>query len=274
MKKLPESEANMVKRSLNGIWNLHIIGKDSGLVPAEGIDARIPGTVYGALLEKKLIPDPYYRDNELKVLPLMDNDFCFTTEFSVEEAMLSADALLLRFDGLDTLADIYVNDQWIGSACNMHRIWEFDLLKEDCVKEGENQLKVVLHSPTKYIKEENEKVYTGGSKEAMEGFPHLRKAHCMFGWDWGPRIPDAGIFREVSLLAIEKSRLESVYVTQLHEAKKVTLGFDFDIELFNSDIRAFDNDRNGMIRITVLDPDGKETAVEKIEYSQTSACVL
>ena len=47
-----------------------------------------------------------------------------------------------------------------------------------------------VHSPIRYIREENEKIYTGGSADAMEGFPHLRKAHCMFGWDWGPRLPD------------------------------------------------------------------------------------
>ena len=59
----------MLKTSLNGVWNLQIIGKDSALVPKEGISAKIPGSVYGALLEKELIPDPFYRDNELKVLP-------------------------------------------------------------------------------------------------------------------------------------------------------------------------------------------------------------
>lgn len=251
----------MLKSSLNGIWKLHIIGKDADLLPEEGIEAKIPGTVYEALLEEKLIPDPYYRDNELKVLPLMDNDFCFTTEFSVDDKMLSGDRLLLRFEGLDTLADIYVNEEWIGCAYNMHRIWEFDLLDAGCVREGENRLKVVLHSPTRYIKEENKKVYTDGSKEAMEGFPHLRKAHCMFGWDWGPRLPDAGIFREVTLIGIEKSRLESVYITQIHEEEKVTL--DFDIALDTPD-----KIRNGIIRISVAAPDGQTIASVDGECSE------
>lgn len=248
----------MLKSSLNGIWKLHIIGKDAYLLPEEGIEAKIPGTVYGTLLAENLIPDPYYRDNELKVLTLMDNDFCFTTEFSVDSRMISSDRLILRFEGLDTLADIYVNGEWIGYANNMHRIWEFDLLEAGCIREGENQLKVVLHSPTKYIKEENEKIYTGGSWEAMEGFPHLRKAHCMFGWDWGPRLPDAGIFREVSLLGIKKGRLESVYITQTHEVEKVTLDFDIALEIF---------EKNGMVKITVTDPEGQRTAVEEKKYS-------
>lgn len=243
----------MLKSVLNGNWKLRIIGRDAGLLPEEGIEAKVPGTVYGALLTQKLIPDPYYRDNELKVLPLMDNDFCFTTEFIVDESMMSCDRLLLRFDGLDTLADIYLNGEWLGSACNMHRVWEYDLLGTQNVREGKNQLRVLLHSPTKYIKQENKKVYTDGSHEAMEGFPHLRKAHCMFGWDWGPRLPDAGIFRDVCLLGIEKGRLGSVYITQIHEENKVTL--DLDVSLDGGA-----RNQNGKVRVSVMDPAGNKIA--------------
>ncbi len=251
----------MLKKSLNGAWNLQIIGKDSSLVPREGISARIPGSVYGALLEKELIPDPFYRDNELKVLPLMENDFCYTTDFEVTDKMLSCDALLLRFDGIDTLADVYVNNAQIGCAYNMHRIWEFNLLELDSIREGDNQLKVVLHSPTKYIREENEKVAVQGSQDAMVGFPHLRKAHCMFGWDWGPRLPDAGIFRDVTLLGVKKSRLDSVYITQIHEEEGVTLDFDIALELFSHKESGLASD-GGRIQIAVTAPDGQVMTVE------------
>ena len=87
----------------------------------------------------------------------MDNDFCYTTRFEVEPEWFSMDGLFLRFDGIDTLADIYVNQQLLGSAYNMHRSWEYDLLDGDLLKEGMNELQVILHSPTQYIKEENAK---------------------------------------------------------------------------------------------------------------------
>ena len=166
------------------------------------------------------------------------------------------DGLFLRFDGIDTLADIYVNRQLLGSAYNMHRSWEYDLLDGDLLKEGTNELQVILHSPTQYIKEENAKVYTGGSHEAMEGFPHLRKAHCMFGWDWGPRVPDAGIYREVSLVGVEKSRIESVYITQIHEEGSVTLDFDIAVETFT-------DQPEGTLAIQVTSPDGKTYTYEE-----------
>ena len=252
----------MVKSVLNGNWKLQIIGKDAGILPEEGIEAKVPGTVYGALLAEKLIPDPYYRDNELKVLPLMDNDFRFLTKFSVDEQMAASDRILLRFEGVDTLADVYINGNWIGRSYNMHRIWEYDITGMECIREGENLLEAVIHSPTKYIKEENKKVYTDGSHEAMEGFPHLRKAHCMFGWDWGPRIPDAGIFRDVCLLGIEKSRLDSVYITQIHEEKKVTLDFDISQE-------QPEKNRGGKIRISITEPDGQKIVETVKENPET-----
>ena len=95
---------------------------------------------------------------------------------------------------------------------------------------GRITLRVEIASPTRYIEAENQKVFTGGSTDAMRGFPHLRKAHCMFGWDWGPRLPDAGIFREVSVLSGVKSRIEQVYITQnwgaIGHDEKVNINLD------------------------------------------------
>lgn len=248
----------MLIKNLNGKWNLEIIGKDAALLPENKIEAEIPGSVYGALLKNALIPDPFYRDNELKLLPLMENDFAYSRSFSVTEELLASDEVILRFDGIDTLADIYVNGTLTGSAYNMHRIWEYDI--RSSLREGENELKVVIHSPTRYIKEENEKVYTGGSHECMSGFPHLRKAHCMFGWDWGPRLPDAGIFRDVKLLGIKESRIDSVYITQIHEEGRVTLDFDVSLELFTAQDET-------QVKITVVSPDGTKSGSRLLEES-------
>lgn len=220
----------MLKKELDGIWKMRILGDNVYGIPEEYINTAVPGSVYGTLLEKGLMPDPYYRDNELDALKLMENDFEFLTEVEVEEELLQADGLLLRFDGLDTLADIYWNGEYLGHACNMYRSWEYDV--QELARAGVNELKVIFHSPTEFCREENGKVYTGGSLECIEGFPHLRKAHCMSGWDWGPRLPDAGIFRKVWLLAVENARLESVYVTQVHEADAVELDVDVTVELF------------------------------------------
>ncbi len=218
----------MEKMTLNGDrWQMRIVGdQDVYGVNGQALPAAIPGSVYGNLLQQGLMPDPYDRMNELTALPLMDNDFIFETDFSLREEQLAGDFLLLRFDGIDTLADIYLNDVLLGHADNMHRIWEFSI--EDTARVGKNMLRVEIASPTRYIEEENQKVFTGGSTDAMRGFPHLRKAHCMFGWDWGPRLPDAGIFREVSVLSGKMARIGQVYITQNWSTAGKTVEKDTD----------------------------------------------
>ncbi len=227
-----EKEESMKKMSLNGAWQMQVLGDNVYGISQEPIPAQIPGSVYGNLLEQGLMPDPFYRINELDALKLMENDFRFVTTFTLTQEQIESDFLLLHFDGVDTLADIYVNDIYLGHTENMHRIWEFSL--EGAAKAGENELRVELFSPTRYIREENEKVYTGGSTDCMKGFPHIRKAHCMYGWDWGPRLPDAGIFREVSVLSGKKARLEQVYITQnwTEQKDEVIVHYDVTIEDF------------------------------------------
>ncbi len=199
-------------------WRMQILGeKDVYGVNGKMLPAKIPGSVYGNLLEQGLMPDPYDRMNELTALPLMENDFVFETDFLLDEEQLAGDFLILHFDGIDTLAKVYLNGRVLGETNNMHRVWEFDL--GWTAQAGKNTLRVEIASPTRFIEEENRKVFTGGSTDAMRGFPHLRKAHCMFGWDWGPRLPDAGIFREVSVLSGKKSRIEQVFITQNWDVK-------------------------------------------------------
>lgn len=202
----------MERMILDKNWQMQIIGDNIYGISEDWIDAQVPGSVYGNLLDQGLMPDPYDRMNELDALRLMENDFCFRTTFRLDEEQVNSDFLLLHFAGIDTLAEVYLNGILLGKVDNMHRVWEYDI--EEAARVGENELRVELSSPTKFIAQENEKIYTGGSREAMIGFPHLRKAHCMFGWDWGPRLPDAGIFREVCVLSGEKARIEEVYITQ------------------------------------------------------------
>lgn len=211
----------MEKYSLDGKWQLKILGENVYHIPEEYVECRVPGTVFGTYIENGSMPDPYYRENELVAVQLADNDFEYRKPIFLEESQLSTDRLLLVFEGIDTLADVYLDGQLLGCTCNMHTRYEFDM--PDTVRAGEHELKVVIHSPVQYIRRENEKVYTGGSGDAMEGYPHLRKSHCMFGWDWGLRLPDSGIFRSVYLLGIRKARIGDVRIEQTHRDGKVYL---------------------------------------------------
>ena len=227
--------------SLNGSWILNIPGTEFSNVPA-----TVPGSVYHDLLNAGLIPDPFYRDNEMDALKLMDNSFDYARTFHIKDDILESDKVLLHAEGLDTIATVSVNGQVIGLANNMHRIWEFDV--KHVLVPGENTLTVHFASPTKYIKEAYANSVADGSSDAMVGFPHIRKAHCMFGWDWGPRLPDAGIWRNISIIAVEKARIRDVLVKQQHEDGKVRLEIITNLNRYTQD--------NLIVSAFVSAPDG------------------
>ncbi|MCR5005799.1 MAG: glycoside hydrolase family 2 protein [Clostridiales bacterium] len=206
----------MERLTLNGAWELEIPGTDFGTVAA-----AVPGSVYHDLLSAGLIDDPFYRDNETQALKLMEHTFHYTRRFTVGAALMACERVLLRCEGLDTLATVYINGRTAGTADNMHRTWEFDV--KELLRAGENEIAVEFASPTKYIKEAYALSPADGTTDAMVGFPLLRKAHCMFGWDWGPRLPDAGIWRDIMLLGVDTARIGDVLVLQRHENGSVAL---------------------------------------------------
>lgn len=205
----------MKKVLLHNNWKMHRSDEQ------EWIAATVPGSVYGDLLNAGKMEDPFWKDNEDKALKLMDYDYEYRTSFSCDIDLLANDEVILHFDGLDTIADITLNGVKIGHVENMHRIWEYSV--KDLLKEEENELSVLFYSPTKYIEDAFEKAPTLGTEDAMNGFVHIRKAHCMFGWDWGAHLPDAGIWRDVYLLGVDTARFDTVEVLQYHEQGTVRL---------------------------------------------------
>ncbi len=128
----------------------------------------------------------------------------------------------------------------------MHRTWVFDVKK--LLRPGENEISVTFASPTKYIREMFAAHRVEGTGDAMEGFPFLRKAHCMFGWDWGPRLPDCGIWRDIGLEAVDGPRIRDVRIRQRHEDGKVILSAETRIERCGSG--------DAGINVMITGPDG------------------
>lgn len=238
----------MLRQYITQGWMLQIRGEE------ERIPAQVPGSVYHDLLCSKRMEDPFWRDNEDKALKLMENDFIYETHFVPDKGLFDTDEIRLCFAGLDTIADVYLNGILLGRADNMHRVWEFSVT--EVLRQEENVLKIYFHSPTGYIKERYAQCVTMGSEHCMDGFPQIRKAHCMFGWDWGPRLPDAGIWKDVFLEGVETGRLESVYVTQEHESHKVTLHISAKIVRAGKEKDSAKDAEELSYRVTVTDPKG------------------
>ena len=218
----------MLKFNLGGKWSLF---RESN---HEIISCDVPGTVLGALYKEGKIPDPFYRDNEERLRDLFYEDFVFIKEFIPGENFAAgADSLVIRFEGIDTLSEITLNGKFLAATDNMHRRYEFDV--SGFVKGGINRLEIRLKSPVNYIGEKQKVLPLWGAAESTAGFPHLRKAHYMFGWDWGPKLPDSGIWRDLWLEARIGACFSDIETSQSFEGSGARLTVRAGIKIIRGD---------------------------------------
>ena len=222
----------MKQLSLNGKWLM-----TGGGFECEG---NIPGSLYSFLLDAGLMDDPYWRDNEFDALALTHNDYTFSRNFDFEKG---DDTYVLRFEGIDTFADVYLNGEHVAYVDDMHITYEFDVT--DLLLDGENSLSVICRNIHPYIKEKCAELDLFKNIQAMAGFGYIRKAHCMLGWDWGPFLPDMGIWRGVSLLTKNSARITDFKIEQRHEGGRVFV------------TPRVTTDEDAVVSVSVLDPDGE-----------------
>lgn len=183
--------------------------KDNNWLPA-----KVPGTVHLDLMDHKIIPDPFKDENEKKVQWVENEDWDYQTSFTVSSKQLTATQNIdLVFNGLDTFSEIYLNGKLLTRTNNMFRKWVIPV--KQYLKSGNNILQVKFKSAVSTGKELAKKVpFT--MPESPRSF--VRKAQYQFGWDWGPRLMTAGIWKDVKLSFWNTAKLENVKVEQ----KKLT----------------------------------------------------
>jgi beta-mannosidase len=124
-------------------------------------------------------------------------------------------------DGLDTLAEVSLNGKALGAADNQFRSWRWEV--GGVLLEGENEVKILFHSPLAFIRaRQQERPLTGGGD--IPGGPYLRKSPYHWGWDWGPKLPAIGIWKDIRLEGFSDAGLEDVHVRQHHADGKVRVG--------------------------------------------------
>jgi beta-mannosidase len=251
------------KISLNGIWNLKNEPKSIN------IETEVPGSVFEVLIKNKLIEDPFYGENEHKVSWVYDSDWIFETQFDVTPDFLEHSKIILRFYGIDTISEVYLNNKLLGSTKNMFLTYDFEVKSK--LKAVYNKLKIKIKSPTiealEEIKKHGLKLITG--LEALPGVPYLRKAQYSFGWDWGPKLPDISIY-PVELIGYNEVKINSLYIVQTFKYNKnplkianleeistlhvdsvnLRLNFEFDAELEDLEVLIYN------IKVSLKAPDG------------------
>lgn len=219
----------MRKLYLNTGWQMRQAGSE------KWFRANVPGSVLSDLLRNKCIDDPYWRTNEYAVRDLFYNDYEYRSTFTVSDEFLFYDCLELVCEGLDTLAEIRINGEFLARTDNMFRTWRFDV--KPFLVSGENEISIIFSSPLVFI--EKAMASVKGTQDEVSFCPtgsipgnnFIRKAHYMFGWDWAPQLPDAGIWRDIYLEAFNKVRIRDVLISQQHKEKEVDLEVCLDIEV-------------------------------------------
>jgi beta-mannosidase len=169
--------------------------------------AVVPGTVHTDLLRNKLIPDPFFADNEKKLQWIDSCDWVYKTNFNCDSLLNNHYRILLEFDGLDTYADIYINNKLAKRADNMFRSWKF---YPESLHAGNNELKIYFHSTLKEVNRiaKNSKIILPDNNRV-----YARKAQFQFGWDWGPKFVGCGIWKSIKLSAWQGVRIQPTYAT-------------------------------------------------------------
>lgn len=203
----------------------------------DSYQAWIPGSVLSTLLDAGAIEDPYYRQNEYTARDLFWQDYIFERSFEVTQELLNQDVIQLVCYGIDTLADLYINDMHVIYMDNMHRTWRIPI--KEYLHEGSNSIRFYFKSTLRYIEEREalapaDKKITIEASGAIAGNQYIRKAHSMFGWDWGAQLPDAGIFRDIEIQAYCTARIDEVKYQQEHTKGQVTLQVEAVLECADS----------------------------------------
>ena len=178
--------------------------------------ATVPGTVHTDLFAHKLIPDPFAGANEKGLQWIDKKDWEYRTTFDVPADMAGQDQLALDFTGLDTYADVYLNDSLILQAQNMF-VGKQVAVKGIARPQG-NRLRILFHSPIvrdmpKFMQDRI--VYPAGNDASdIPLSVHARKAPYHYGWDWGPRYVTSGIWRPVVLRSWNKLQLRDAWIKQ------------------------------------------------------------
>ncbi len=256
---LPTTPTPMYLQSLHGSWQFKQAGTDQWL------PATIPGTVHTDLLALNRIPDPFVGDNEKQVQWVAQTDWEYQHTFSVEPSLLNQPHIFLVCKGLDTLTDVSLNGNPLGNTDNMFRAYRWDVTS--LLKAGENQLTILFRSNVNYCDERwKARPLIDVGDFSIRGGAYLRKAPCHFGWDWGPMLPTAGVWKDIQLEAYSAAKLEDVHLRQVHENGEVKLSVNVITTVWDKvPLTA---------RLTVRHPNGHTQSVETALSNATGSLEL
>lgn len=234
---------------LNGKWDI----KTSNGLAFKG---TVPGTFFYELEKSGYWEggNVFYRENNRKCDGLASQDVVYSRDFKIDKAFAAEGRrCFLSAEGLDTLCTIKINNKVLTKTNNMHIHHILDVTK--FLKEGNNSIQLEFADTIKEAAKLDAKRHIWSTNETVPGSNQIRKNFCSYGWDWGPSIPDMGIWRPVSIVSFEGARLTDLRITQKHAGGKVTVTAAAETEQWS--------EKNAEYEFSLTGPDGKLLETKK-----------
>lgn len=196
----------MNRTELHERWTMRAKGTSVPELAAREVSAEVPGSAHTDLLAAGLMPDPYLDLNENAVEWAHRTDWIYERPLDLAKAGPD-ERVDLVFEGLDTIATVSLGETELGRTANMHRSYRFDV--RELSGRAEQTLRVYFASALDAAEAEQERL---GSRPRAYPTPMnmVRKMACSFGWDWGPNLQTAGMWRPVSVQRWRVARLASI----------------------------------------------------------------
>ena len=243
----------MIEMKLNQGWTLEYEGSK--------LPAVVPGDVTTDLWHNGVIDNPYFGMNHKQLHWIVKRDFVYETTFELSDEMFACEELLLQFDGVDTFADIYINDKFLGHTDNMFVSYCYSV--RDFVKMGGNKLTVKMLSTANVMDNiDADGYYAVFNVKRL----FIRKAQCHFGWDWAPDMPGYGICGEVRLVGCAKNRISDVHYRAFNNGNmSIFVDLNYTVREYvtaDKQIKPFDPQcQNDVLRYTVAVSPNKQADV-------------
>jgi beta-mannosidase len=264
-----KNKAGDISMKLNENWKIKHFdvgaARDLEVASSEYIDyfwmtASVPGDVHSTLIDRKLIEDPFYGHNDLKCQWIEEKVWWYRNTFEFHDDLKKEDRYELTFEGLDTFATVYLNGVELGSTENMFFAHSFDVTRE--LRKGKNTLAVKFDPIHVHVKEKVQYYWSGFSKKRI----WTRKAQSHYGWDWGPRLVAAGIWKDVLLKKVTFAKIDHVFAKTISISPEKAI-VEVDIEI---DKHVKDKDYEASISLTY----GEEGFSTKVKIDRKKATAI
>jgi beta-mannosidase len=203
--------------SLNGDWELRFGPQEKRAcemvqpeIPSNWIPipAVVPGNVEMDLIRAGLLVEDLARGNNIYLLRKFEKyQWWYCRKLELRER--APGRTMLEFNGVDTLATVWINGHKIGVMENMLIPHRFDVT--EVLKPGDNMIVIGIDSPVLAAQGQPIDACEWAMENNWESLS-IRKAAHTFGWDIMPRAVSAGLWRDVSLVQFPSNLFRDVYI--------------------------------------------------------------